>query len=81
MADLEERMQLRPGHALAEGMTRMFDFMGVLSHRRPNRSVEEDVALSWQEVLSVRMPPPPAGPFSLRSENSAAASVPRPAGR
>ena len=81
MTDLGERMQLRPGRALAEGMAKMFDFMGVLSHQRPNRSVEEDMALSWHEVLSVMRPPPPVGPFSLGSENSAAARVPRPVGR
>jgi hypothetical protein len=81
MTDLGERMQLRPGRALAEGMAHMFDFMGVLSHQRPNRSVEEDMALSWHEVLSVMRPPPCGGPFSLGSENSAAARVPRPVGR
>jgi len=81
MTDIQERMQLRPGRALAEGMVHMFDFMGVLSHQRPNRSVEEDMALCWNEVLSVMRPPPSVGPFSLGSENSAAARVPRPVGR
>jgi hypothetical protein len=59
----------------------MFDFMGVLSQKRPARSVEEDMALAWREVLSVVKPPPPAGPVSLRSENSAAEKVLHPIGR
>jgi hypothetical protein len=63
MTDLGERMQLRPGRALAEGMAHMFDFMGVLSHQRPNRSVEEDMALSWHEVPQRRRPPPPCRPL------------------
>jgi hypothetical protein len=35
----------------------MFDFMGVLSKERPTRSVEEDLALAWRDVLSVVRPP------------------------
>jgi hypothetical protein len=52
-----ERVQLRPGRALVQGMPRMFDFMGVLSKERPTRSVEEDLALAWRDVLSVVRPP------------------------
>jgi hypothetical protein len=81
MTDIGERVQLRPGRALAEGVAHMFDFMGVLSQQSPTRSVEEEMALSWHEVLSVMRPPPPVGPFSLRSENSAAARVLRPVGK
>jgi hypothetical protein len=81
MTDIGERMQLRPGRAMVEGMAHMFDFMGIHSHQSPTRSVEEDMALSWREVLSVMRPPPPVGPFSLRSENSEAARMLRPVGR
>jgi hypothetical protein len=59
MFQMGERVQLRPGHALVESVPRMLDFMGVLSHKTPTRSAEEDMALAWREVLSVVKPPPP----------------------
>jgi hypothetical protein len=62
MFQMGERVQLRPGHALVQNMPRMLDFMGVLSHKTPTRSAEEDMALAWHEVLSVVKPPPPPRP-------------------
>jgi hypothetical protein len=81
MAATGEPMQLRPGHALAEGMAHMFDFMGVLPHQSPTSSVDEDMALAWRDVLSVMRPPPQVDPSSPRSENSAAPRLLRHAGR
>ena len=80
MTDMGERIHLRPGRALMEGVPYMFDFMGELSQERPTRSVDEEMALTWRDVLSVIGPPPPAGPGSPRSENSAADSSLRPVG-
>lgn len=81
MAATGEPTQLRPGRALAEGMARMFDFMGVLSDDSPTTCVEEDMALAWHDVLSAVRPPPPVGPVSPRSERRAAPWVLRPGGR
>ena len=47
---------MRPGHALAEGLVRMFDIFGVLCDRRP-RTAEDDMARAWAEVLAVLQPP------------------------
>jgi hypothetical protein len=81
MAATGEQMQLRPGRALAEGMARMFDFMGVLCDETPTSSVEEDMALAWSEVLGAMRPPPPVSSFSPRLESSAAPRVLRAVGR
>jgi hypothetical protein len=75
MTDIGEHVPLRPGRALVQGVPHMFDFMGVLSQKRPARSVEEDMTLAWRDVLGVVKAPPPAGPFPLRGQDSAAASV------
>ncbi len=79
MTDIAERVHLRPGRALVQGVPHMFDFMGVLSRNTRTRSAEEDMALAWREVLSVvKPPPPPAGSVSPRSRNSTPAKVLRP---
>lgn len=58
-----EPVHLRPGRALVQGLAHMFDFMPVDAQMPQTRSVEEDMALAWRDVLSVVKPPPAAGPF------------------
>ena len=64
MFQMKEGVQLRPGQTLVQGMPRMLDFVGVLSHKTPTRCAEEDMALAWHEVFSVVKPPPPPRPSS-----------------
>jgi hypothetical protein len=45
------------------GLAHMFDFMPVDAQMPQTRSVEEDMALAWRDVLNVVKPPPAAGPF------------------
>jgi DNA-binding transcriptional MerR regulator len=37
-------------HSVTDGVARIFDFNGTLSHRTRTRSAEEDMALAWREV-------------------------------
>jgi DNA-binding transcriptional MerR regulator len=48
---------LRPARALLRGVATMLDFAGGLAHRSQTQSVDDDMAIAWQEVLGVGRPP------------------------
>jgi DNA-binding transcriptional MerR regulator len=48
---------LRPARALLRGVATMLDFTGALARRSQTQSVDEDMAIAWQEVLGAARPP------------------------
>jgi DNA-binding transcriptional MerR regulator len=53
---------LHPARVLLRGAATMLDFAGVLAHRPQTQSVNDDLAIAWQEVLGVWRPPPATHP-------------------
>ena len=54
---------------MARGAAHLMDFFGVLGPQLPrNRTVEEDMAEAWAEVLAVVGPPPSTATIPDRQE-------------
>jgi DNA-binding transcriptional MerR regulator len=58
---------LRPARALLRGVATLLDFTGALARRSQTQSVDEDMAIAWQEVLGAARPPSstPSDKFSV----------------